>query len=269
MRILPHIHTNPAAHRRLMWAAEVERWLPRLQPADLLLIRSKDDKLRAGAHRPKVVITSYSMLRNLSHTGDMFASSVEPAWGVVIADESHCLTGTSNKSNRAVEVNVFRVLLSLFPHHNPRVVISESFRAWCVVLVQVLRRAKRLVLLTGTPAVNKPYSIWTQINCVRPELLGSQFDFGSAYCDPRYVPNPFVDKRVKQKEFNGAGYAKELKLLLDTVRLRRTKEEVRSELPPLLRTFVHLDVDDVSHGSEGHHDDIAYHYPFSPLLDAT
>jgi hypothetical protein len=60
------------ASLRLVWAEELERWLPHLRPAGIHVITGKDDRLCAlpeGGRRqqlPQVTITSYEMMKRLT-----------------------------------------------------------------------------------------------------------------------------------------------------------------------------------------------------------
>lgn len=47
--------------------------------------------------------------------------------------------------------------------------------------------AKRVILLSGTPAMSRPSELYTQILAVRPNLFPRFHDFGMRYCDARQV----------------------------------------------------------------------------------
>ncbi len=54
----------PAA-LRLVWAEELEKWLPHVRPSAIHVIESKADRLDADA-RPGIVVTSYEMMHRLT-----------------------------------------------------------------------------------------------------------------------------------------------------------------------------------------------------------
>lgn len=62
------------ASLRLVWAEEVERWLPHVRPGEVTVIEGREDRLcdlpDANARRleklPGITITSYEMLKRLS-----------------------------------------------------------------------------------------------------------------------------------------------------------------------------------------------------------
>lgn len=47
--------------------------------------------------------------------------------------------------------------------------------------------AKRVILLSGTPAMSRPAELYTQILAVRPSLFPRFHDFGTRYCDAKQV----------------------------------------------------------------------------------
>ncbi len=53
------------ASLRLVWAEELEKWLPHLRPSSIHVIEGKSDRLQ-GANLPAVCITSYEMMQRLT-----------------------------------------------------------------------------------------------------------------------------------------------------------------------------------------------------------
>lgn len=47
--------------------------------------------------------------------------------------------------------------------------------------------AKRVILLSGTPAMSRPSELYTQILAVRPLLFPRFHEFGLRYCDAKQV----------------------------------------------------------------------------------
>jgi hypothetical protein len=60
------------ASLRLVWAEEVERWLPHVRPGQVVVIEGKEDRLcdlpdvGRRAQLPQITITSYEMMKRLS-----------------------------------------------------------------------------------------------------------------------------------------------------------------------------------------------------------
>ncbi|KAI5067216.1 hypothetical protein GOP47_0017744 [Adiantum capillus-veneris] len=137
------------ASLRLMWAEELERWLPFMSPLDVHLVFGHKTKIPDEAKTPRVVVISYTMLRRLRK--DMMARK----WALLIVDESHNLRCTRGK----VECEETTTILA------------------------IAQNIKRIVLLSGTPSLSRPFDIFHQINIVSPGLLGrSKYDFAKSYC---------------------------------------------------------------------------------------
>ncbi|MDH6303887.1 SNF2 family DNA or RNA helicase [Parabacteroides sp. PF5-5] len=100
----------------------------------------------------------------------------------------------------------------------------------------VYQSVKQLVsehklVLTGTPIENSLEDLWAQFNFINEGLLGSLSSF----------KKDFVHKIVKEKN---TGQEDRLKKIIQPFLLRRTKEEVTPELPPLLQEVVYCDMTD-------------------------
>ncbi|MBN2805057.1 MAG: ATP-dependent helicase [Prolixibacteraceae bacterium] len=91
---------------------------------------------------------------------------------------------------------------------------SKTYQSVCT-----LQADKRLVL-TGTPIENSLTDLWSQLNFLNPGLLGSMQYFKKAFIHPIEKMN---DETSRQK----------LSQLISPFILRRTKEQVASDLPPL------------------------------------
>lgn len=86
------------------------------------------------------------------------------------------------------------------------------------------------IALTGTPMWSRPRDLWMLLRILfRNYRFGSADDFDYTYCGASI-------NKWGGKENKGSTRADELALRLRYVSLRRTKEEVAKELPPLTRT---------------------------------
>ncbi|MDR3219071.1 MAG: DEAD/DEAH box helicase [Dysgonamonadaceae bacterium] len=83
--------------------------------------------------------------------------------------------------------------------------------------------------LTGTPIENSLSDLWAQFNFINPGLLGSL-----SFFKDRYI-NKIIKEKNKQAE-------ESLLRLIQPFLLRRTKEEVTPELPPLSQEVVYCDM---------------------------
>ena len=96
---------------------------------------------------------------------------------------------------------------------------SQTFRS-----VIRLKSTHRLVL-SGTPIENSLSDLWTQFHFLQPDLFGSEPSFNKQYGTP--ISNG--DQRTQSI----------LRLLIQPFILRRTKQEVTPELPPLTERIVY------------------------------
>ncbi len=207
----PILVITPAAVRS-MWAEEIERWLGEwLLPSDIHVICSSNDQLydSSPALRPKLTIVSYHMLQRLR------TSIGSWKWGVVICDESHHIC-TAEKEG------------------------AEN--SMTLATLDVVSSARRAILLSGTPSLNRPFQLFNQVNALRKGLLGDRrFHFAASYCrgTQRLIKLGYCP--VAQVRCGGITHSVELNALLrHAVMIRRLKKDVMSQLPPLWRTVIRL-----------------------------
>jgi len=102
-------------------------------------------------------------------------------------------------------------------------------------LVPLAQRAKRVLLLSGTPLSNRPVEAFTQVQCLRPAYFGNYGQFVRRYCDAK---NDIFGFNV-----SGSSCVEELCFLLRrTVMVRRLKRSVLTQLPRKLRSEVPVEV---------------------------
>jgi len=117
-------------------------------------------------------------------------------WNVILVDESHYMK--SSKTKR------------------------------CRILTPLLKRAKCVLLLSGTPAVNRPSDLYTQLHALHPQLFPREYDFQELYCKPKMT-------RFGRKA-DGQDRPEELAWILkETCLIRRLKKDVMTSLPEKVR----------------------------------
>ncbi len=89
-------------------------------------------------------------------------------------------------------------------------------------------KAPHKLALTGTPIENSLIDLWAQINFLNPGLLGNLKQFQKQYIE---VPPEDRDRKIKA-----------LKKLIYPFLLRRTKEEVETQLPPLTEVIHYIEM---------------------------
>lgn len=102
---------------------------------------------------------------------------------------------------------------------------SKSYQA-----VKQLKSRYKLIL-SGTPVENSVNDLWTQMSFINPGLLGSQ----------QFFLNEFVTPIEKKKDEEKA---RRLQALIKPFVLRRTKEQVATELPPKTENLFYCKMSD-------------------------
>jgi SWI/SNF-related matrix-associated actin-dependent regulator 1 of chromatin subfamily A len=101
------------------------------------------------------------------------------------------------------------------------------------LMMGLIKTTPNVRLLTGTPIVNRPIELWTQLYAIGATKLG-YFEFGMRFCAGWKTPWDTYD-------FTGSSRQAELVKLLDPVMLRMTKEEC-IDLPAKTYRIISLDL---------------------------
>ncbi len=180
---------------REAWADAVHKWLA-LPEERVRVVHTGKDAAAAGAAPPGAhdfLIVSYNFLDKMELAGGRYR--------VVVVDESHYIKDGAAKRTKAA--------------------------------MPVLKEARRCLLLTGTPALNRPKEVFTQLAALLPAAKLRMPAFGERYC----AGNRF-------DRYGGAANLEELHALLTgSVMVRRLKADVLAQLPQKRRQQVFLSLD--------------------------
>uniref|UniRef100_A0A3B4A9K2 Uncharacterized protein n=1 Tax=Periophthalmus magnuspinnatus TaxID=409849 RepID=A0A3B4A9K2_9GOBI len=176
------------------WIEELERWVPELKPGDINLVENKSHTM--GISSSKVTVLGYGLLT--SDARALVEALSRQKFAVVVVDESHYL-----KSRNAARTKI---------------------------LVPLIQKAKRAILLTGTPALGRPEEVWKLI-------CHNLIDKMSLYLCPTLY---FGSRR--QWDCRGASNLDELHKQLSQVMIRRLKRDVLTQLPPKIRQRIPFDL---------------------------
>lgn len=148
-----------------------------------------------GLESARIVITSYTLMESMGGV------LLEKKFGVVIMDESHTL-----KSNKAKRTNVAEDLCKI---------------------------AKRVILLSGTPALSRPKELYSQINMLSPGFATFK-DYSTRYCAGHLTTFGW--------NADGVSNLEELNLLLKKkFMIRRVKDDCMDDLKEKYRESIILD----------------------------
>ncbi|XP_041857728.1 SWI/SNF-related matrix-associated actin-dependent regulator of chromatin subfamily A-like protein 1 [Melanotaenia boesemani] len=139
-----------------------------------------------------------------------------------------------SRMDKQYSANSFNVLIMDESHF-----LKNMKTARCKAALPLLKAAKRVILLSGTPAMSRPCELYTQILAVNPTLFPRFHEFGIRYCDAR--------EKTWGWDYSGSSNLRELKLLLEEcLMLRRLKSDVLSQLPAKQRKVVTLTIDGIN-----------------------
>jgi SWI/SNF-related matrix-associated actin-dependent regulator 1 of chromatin subfamily A len=203
------------ASLRYTWPMEIEKFIPSISSRDIHVVsgfddadflkRSKASSSASSSSPLKIVVATYSLLQDRSAAAHVLQKF---DFQCVIADESHNL--------------------------------KERNSQRCQLALPLLTKARRLILVSGTPALARPVELWPQLHCLSSSSSSSNHntnDFGSFtqftknYCDAKR-------NRFGQWDVKGISNAEELHAKLSKLMVRRLKSDVLTELPAKQRTIL-------------------------------
>ena len=210
---------------RAMWAHEIERWLPRLTPRDITIVRSSlDAPAPPPAKPPRVVVISFQMLerlRELDVDGPF-------TFDAVVVDEAHAMGVSVGRPEVEAEAPRTKRILAL------------------------VKRARGLaLLLSGTPTFSKPLSLFPLVDALARggeddglnwlparRVAERRLQFCRHFCGARR----YYGGRRGAAAYDATAFTAELHAILGGLwMLRRLKRDVLTQLPPLRRVVHRLD----------------------------
>jgi SWI/SNF-related matrix-associated actin-dependent regulator 1 of chromatin subfamily A len=192
------------ASLRYTWPGEIEKFLPSLPPSAIYVVTGFDDADFFENTRKKskiqIVVATYSLLQKRSAAARTLQQF---QFKCVVADESHNLKQKNSQRTQ--------------------------------LAIPILQAAKRLVLLSGTPALARPVELWTQVSVIAPGLFEDNYTkFTQRFCNARRGRFGW--------DVSGLSNAEELHSKLIQIMVRRLKCDVLTELPPKQRSIVPIQI---------------------------
>ncbi|RTG81423.1 SWI/SNF-related matrix-associated actin-dependent regulator of chromatin subfamily A-like protein 1, partial [Schistosoma bovis] len=199
---------------RFSWRDQIIRWLGKplnLNLTHITVVNSGKDIMDDwdSFNSSPITIISYDLMSRYGK------ELLKRRYGVVIADESHFIKNIKAARTKAA--------------------------------TPILKWAKRVLLLSGTPAMSRPAELFPQISAISPNLFQGGFhEFGLRYCSAKECPWGW--------DYSGCSNMTELQLVLErSIMIRRVKADVLSQLPAKRRELVVLDPSIIKKGSLGRH----------------
>lgn len=219
------------ASLRYTWPGEIEKFCPWIPSQSIHVVRGSDDvhfakqiyrwrnekyaAERRGEQTKKcpvqIAIVTYSLLQNRFQIANALRDC---EFECIIADESHNLKQSSSQR--------------------------------CQLALPLLQGSKRLVLLSGTPALNRPVELWPQLNAL--DAKGKMFDEQKGMHYTEYTKRFCNARRTRFGwDTKGVSNADELHACLKKVMIRRLKNDVLHDLPAKQRSIVPVSISDKEH----------------------
>jgi superfamily II DNA or RNA helicase len=200
-----------------------------------LLQKHKEDTENAGSKATSLVIMPTSLIYNWLNEAKKFAPQLRlmvhtGAFRYKSADvfKNYDVVITTYGISR-IDIEMFKAYffdyVILDESQNIKNPSSKSFQA-----VKQLKSRFKLIL-SGTPVENSVNDLWTQMSFINPGLLGAQ----------QFFMNEFVTPIEKKKDEDKA---RKLQAIIKPFVLRRTKEQVATELPPKTENLFYCQMSD-------------------------
>lgn len=103
-------------------------------------------------------------------------------------------------------------------------------------LAPLIRNINKALLLTGTPALNRPSELFSQANMVRRDFFPKFKKYAERYCDRKMSPLGYWDDSGSSNPHEVHWLAKK------TVMIRRLKRDVLKDLPKKHRSQLHIEM---------------------------
>lgn len=192
---------------KVNWAREINKWLPELT---VTVVGGTKDKPDAAQRRADVVVINYDILH--AHAGWIG----ERPNRTIVADEAHYLKNLDVRWDKASR------------SHKP----AKGSPRRAVAFYDIQQGVPGMLLLTGTPILNRVRELFPLLHLLDPKEWGSGYKFCMRYCAGHYE---FLGRRRIFK-CDGRSNMDELHERINGVyMMRHTKEAELKNLPPKSR----------------------------------
>lgn len=227
MAVLQHLNAFPAlivcpASLKFVWQRFVQSWLP-----GRLVSVANGKQPAKGA---EVLIINYDLIWR-----EQYKWLQDYPWVGLVLDEAHAIKSRDAKRSASV-------------YDNKRVVDAMGKERWIKSGLSTVKTLRTVLLLTGTPVLNRPSELVMLLSAAGLiQHFGGSWKFLQRYCNLQH--NGFG------WDFSGASNLKELHdKLCEVGYVRRTKEEVLPELPPMQISDIPIQIDNREEYSAAEHD---------------
>ncbi|KAL3817457.1 hypothetical protein ACHAXA_001464 [Cyclostephanos tholiformis] len=226
------------ASLRYAWPAEIEKFCQFIPSQSIYCVRGTND-----VHFATEICKWRDKRKHVSHDDGAKCSMRCPIQVVVF---TYSLLQTRYQTAKALMDCNFECIIA-DESHNLKQISSQR----CRLALPLLHRSRRLVLLSGTPALNRPVELWPQLHAL--DARGTMFGNGGMrygeytrrYCNARRTRFGY--------DVSGSSNADELHMCLRKVMIRRLKSDVLHDLPSKQRSIVPVSILDKDKERESRH----------------
>lgn len=137
----------------------------------------------------------------------------------------------ATKKHEEIKSHAFKIFIADEAHYLKS---RDSKRS--KTMVPLMSDAKRVILVSGTPMINRPVEMFNLLKIIRPDIICNFTEFVQRYCDPKESPYGM--------DYSGNNCIRELHFILGkSIMIRRLKQDVLSELPDKRRQKIEVETD--------------------------
>eukprot|EP00928_Gymnodinium_smaydae_P083247 TRINITY_DN6648_c0_g1_i1.p1 TRINITY_DN6648_c0_g1~~TRINITY_DN6648_c0_g1_i1.p1 ORF type:complete len:962 (+),score=183.67 TRINITY_DN6648_c0_g1_i1:72-2957(+) len=188
---------------RFTWREQCAQWLPQLAGSDGELVHVVTHGKDRPPPKSRVIVATYDLVRRFHYL------RVRPDgrdFLVVIVDESQNIKDIGSQRSK--------------------------------IVVGLCKAARRVVLLSGTPTLNRAAELYAQLEALLPTEMPSFNAFAERYC---VLETQRIGRNRTVERWGGVARAAELNVLLNSsVMIRRLKKSVLQQLPSKRRMRIPL-----------------------------
>lgn len=203
--VLPALVVCPAVVR-VNWAREIARF------SDLKAL----------------IVVSKSSLKGFQKLGVAVSDRPEPGYDIIIVNYDLCRFSKNAATINGLPIDAWEFNTVIFDESH---YVKEAKAQRTKAAAALARHAVNAILLTGTPTLNRPKELWSQVAIANPHIFPTFFPFARKYCGAK--------KGRFGWDFNGATNTDELaRILRERIMVRREKMTVLKELPDRRRCTI-------------------------------
>lgn len=194
------------------WEIEINNWCKNPHTVYLVDGKTQEDKADKALFpflRNKTKPEIHFLVINYESI-NFWLEALRFKWGFIVVDEAHKLKNRKSKNYENLKI------LNLY--------------------------TSGLYLATGTPFLNRTSDIWTLLNLIDKKNFSAYWKFAQSYCDVGINYEGHKHLTVTDILDPSNPKVKALHKALAKYMLRRTKKEVRPDLPPKIITPVYLEL---------------------------